>query len=102
MSLEVTLELPEAEEIREREVAALRHEGVDDRRDVSDREVPEIAGRIVQALRVHVHLMEEERRPEVRGGQGAARVAALRAREKGDDVPPHEERPLPKLVQAQL
>jgi len=26
----------------------------------------------------------------------------LRPREEGDDVPPHEERPLPKLVQAQL
>ena len=96
------LELAKAEEIRERKITPLGHERVDDRRDVPDREVPEIAGRIVQTLRVHVHLVEEERRPEIRGGQGAAAMAALRPREEGDDVPPHEERPLPKLVQAQL
>src|SRR6185295_13015937 len=98
MPLKVAVHLAEAEQILKGEVAPLTHQRVDDRRDVSDREMPQVAGGIVEAAGIHVHLVEEEHGAEVRGGERTAAVPRLGAGEERHDVPAHEERALLELT----
>src|SRR6266850_4163659 len=100
--LQMPVELAEAEEVGQREIAALRHERVDHRRHVADREMPEVPPGIVKAIRIDAELVEKENGSEVGRRKRPAAVAALRSRQERYDVAPHEESPLAELVQAEI
>src|SRR5207245_1946027 len=91
VSLEMPLELAEAQEVREGEVPSLGHQRVDDGRHVPDREVPEIPSRIVEPARIDAQLVEEEDGSEVGRGERPAAMPALRPGEERDAVPADEQ-----------
>src|SRR5690349_19504770 len=86
MTLAVPLERTELHQVLEREITALGHQRVDDRRHVTDRELPHVAVRPLGIRGIDVHLVEEHRRAEIAARERPAAVPRLRLAEQRDDV----------------